>query len=112
MEASDKTWTSLDLDRANIVRSKRLFGWAAWICGVIVVVSPIVGLVGTVIGMMGAFAELAKTGSADPSALAGDISVALLTTFWGLFASALALIPFIVFLVLFLKQRKALRRVV
>ena len=47
----------------------------------------------------------------DPAALAGDISVALLTTVWGLVSSALAVIPFIVFLVLFLKYRKILREI-
>jgi biopolymer transport protein ExbB len=75
-----------------------------------VVIPPLIGLVGTVMGMVGAFGELRKTGAADPSALAGDISVALLTTLWGLVFSVLALIPFAVFLVLFLKQRRILRR--
>jgi biopolymer transport protein ExbB len=46
--------------------------------------SPMLGLLGTVIGMVGCFGTLAETGSADPSQLAGDISVALLTTLWGL----------------------------
>jgi biopolymer transport protein ExbB len=46
--------------------------------------SPMLGLLGTVIGMVGAFGTLAETGSADPAQLAGDISVALLTTLWGL----------------------------
>jgi biopolymer transport protein ExbB len=46
--------------------------------------SPMLGLLGTVIGMVGAFGTLAQTGSADPAQLAGDISVALLTTLWGL----------------------------
>lgn len=47
--------------------------------------APMMGLFGTVLGMVGAFGTLASgDGSADPSALAGDISVALLTTLWGL----------------------------
>lgn len=46
--------------------------------------SPMLGLLGTVIGMVGCFGTLAESGSADPSQLAGDISVALLTTLWGL----------------------------
>ncbi len=46
--------------------------------------SPMLGLLGTVIGMVGCFGTLGETGSADPSQLAGDISVALLTTLWGL----------------------------
>ncbi|MEP2776971.1 MAG: MotA/TolQ/ExbB proton channel family protein [Luteolibacter sp.] len=47
--------------------------------------SPMLGLTGTVIGMVNAFATLKTAGAADPSQLAGDISVALLTTLWGLF---------------------------
>ena len=47
--------------------------------------SPMLGLTGTVIGMVNAFATLKSAGAADPSQLAGDISVALLTTLWGLF---------------------------
>jgi len=46
--------------------------------------SPMIGLLGTVAGMIGAFATLRTTGGADPSALAGDISTALLTTAGGL----------------------------
>lgn len=47
-------------------------------------ISPMLGLLGTVIGMVDAFGILAITGSADPALLAGSISVALLTTMWGL----------------------------
>jgi biopolymer transport protein ExbB len=46
--------------------------------------SPMLGLLGTVLGMVGAFATLGESGSADPAKLAADISVALLTTLWGL----------------------------
>ena len=70
-----------------------------------------IGIVGTIVGLIGAFSTLQQTGGADPAALAGDISVALLTTVWGLVSSALAVIPFIVFLVLFLKYRKILREI-
>jgi biopolymer transport protein ExbB/TolQ len=98
-----------DVDIAGVTRSKKLYGRAVLICGLGVVIPPLIGLIGTVIGMMGAFGELRKSGSADPSALAGDISVALLTTFWGLVFSVLSLIPFLVFLVLFLRQRRILR---
>ena len=47
-------------------------------------VCPMLGLFGTVVGMVGAFATLSITGGAEPAALAGDISVALLTTWGGL----------------------------
>lgn len=46
--------------------------------------APMVGLLGTVIGMMGAFATLASAENVDPTALADDINVALRTTACGL----------------------------
>lgn len=60
-------------------------------------ISPMLGLFGTVQGMVGAFGTLSATGQADPSQLAGDISVALLTTFWGLINAIIA-VPFFFFM--------------
>lgn len=57
-------------------------------------IAPSIGLFGTVQGMVGAFAILAESGQADPAQLAGSISVALLTTFWGLIISIIALPAF------------------
>ena len=59
-------------------------------------ISPMLGLFGTVQGMVGAFGTLATAGQADPTQLAGDISVALLTTFWGLINAIIAT-PFFFF---------------
>lgn len=48
-------------------------------------VSPMIGLFGTVYGMILAFqAIVASGGAADPVMLAGGIGTALTTTFWGL----------------------------
>ncbi|MCA9148423.1 MAG: MotA/TolQ/ExbB proton channel family protein [Planctomycetales bacterium] len=46
--------------------------------------APMVGLFGTVIGMMGAFGKLAGAANVSPDVLAQDISVALITTASGL----------------------------
>ncbi len=46
--------------------------------------APMVGLLGTVIGMMGAFAKLASGDKVEPAQLADDISFALVTTACGL----------------------------
>ncbi|GAA5506375.1 MotA/TolQ/ExbB proton channel family protein [Novipirellula caenicola] len=46
--------------------------------------APMIGLFGTVFGMMGAFKTLATSESVEPSLLAGDINVALRTTACGL----------------------------
>ncbi|MEE2934880.1 MAG: MotA/TolQ/ExbB proton channel family protein [Planctomycetota bacterium] len=46
--------------------------------------APMIGLFGTVFGMMGAFETLATAESVEPSALADDINIALRTTACGL----------------------------
>ncbi len=46
--------------------------------------APMVGLLGTVIGMMGAFGKLATQENVDPTMLASDIMIALITTASGL----------------------------
>ncbi|MEQ1621880.1 MAG: MotA/TolQ/ExbB proton channel family protein [Methylococcales bacterium] len=52
--------------------------------GTIAQVSPLLGLLGTVFGMIEIFSSLLEHGAGDPSALAGGISVALITTAAGL----------------------------
>ena len=59
--------------------------------------APMLGLFGTVLGMVNAFATLSGTGQADPGTLAGDISVALLTTLWGLLTAIPALFAYFFF---------------
>lgn len=46
--------------------------------------APMLGLLGTVLGMMAAFGKLAGSQKVDATNLAGDISLALITTFVGL----------------------------
>lgn len=55
----------------------------SWVSTVIKT-APMLGLFGTVFGMMGAFKTLATAESVEPSLLAGDIQVALVTTACGL----------------------------
>ena len=61
-------------------------GHLTWIgyLGIIGQIAPMLGLLGTVVGMMGAFNTLASQGQADPSVLAGDIGLAMVTTASGL----------------------------
>lgn len=55
-------------------------------------VSPMIGLFGTVYGMILAFQALVATGgNAEPIMLAGGIATALVTTFWGLLVAIPAL---------------------
>jgi biopolymer transport protein ExbB len=52
--------------------------------GTIASISPLLGLLGTVIGMIKVFAVITTQGVGDPAVLAGGISVALITTATGL----------------------------
>jgi biopolymer transport protein ExbB len=55
-------------------------------------ISPMLGLFGTVFGMIVAFQQLVSaSGSPEPQQLAGGISTALVTTFWGLVVAIPAL---------------------
>jgi biopolymer transport protein ExbB len=57
-------------------------------------VSTLFALLGTVIGMIKAFAALSTSGSPDPSALATGISEALVNTALGIFTSAIAIVAY------------------
>jgi len=62
-----------------------------------------VGLFGTVLGMVSAFKTLSSSGQVDPKDLAGDISTALLTTLWGLIIA----IPSVIFYYFFKNKLSA-----
>jgi biopolymer transport protein ExbB len=64
---------------------------------VIGVVSPMVGLTGTVVGMIKAFKTLGSSGAADPSKLAENISEVLVATGAGLFVAIPGFILYYVF---------------
>ena len=52
--------------------------------GTIATISPLLGLLGTVVGMITAFTGLTETSGANPDLLAAGISQALITTAFGL----------------------------
>lgn len=59
--------------------------------------APMMGLLGTVSGMIGAFAKLSQGGTGDPSAFAGNISEALITTASGLVIALPAIFCYFIF---------------
>lgn len=64
----------------------------AYPLAVVATISPLLGLFGTVYGMIGAFESVALAGEmGDPSIMAGDISYALITTALGLLIAVPAL---------------------
>lgn len=63
------------------------------VLGTIATIAPLLGLLGTVVGMIQSFSAIVSQGVGDPSVLAGGISVALLTTAGGLVVA----IPSVIF---------------
>jgi biopolymer transport protein ExbB len=57
--------------------------------GTIAAIAPLLGLLGTVVGMIKVFAEITTQGTGNASALAGGISEALITTAAGLLTVAI-----------------------
>ncbi|MBB5353547.1 biopolymer transport protein ExbB [Haloferula luteola] len=80
----------------SINENRRSMTWVNYI-SLVAQAAPMLGLLGTVIGMVQAFGILAESGQADPSQLAGSISVALLTTMWGLITAIPALLAYFFF---------------
>jgi len=60
-------------------------------------VSPLLGMTGTVTGMIKSFDKMAEAAGLDPSAVAGGISEALLTTATGLLVAIPAVVAYSVF---------------
>jgi len=72
---------------------RRYLGRFLHVLATIGVIAPLLGLLGTIIGMIVAFNVIARAGTGDPQMVAGGISQALLTTAFGLIIA----IPTIVF---------------
>lgn len=60
--------------------------------GTVAVISPLLGLLGTVVGIIEAFMAVTSTGLNDPSMLAGGISKALITTAGGIVVAIPAMV--------------------
>jgi biopolymer transport protein ExbB len=68
-----------------------------WILGTIGSASPFVGLLGTVVGIVRAFHDMAEKGAGGFSVVAGGISEALIATAAGLIVAIIALITYNIF---------------
>ncbi len=90
-EAVEDAVAEHGLREATMLRTRNSY------LSVIGVVSPMIGLLGTVIGMMGAFAVLGSSGMKDPGALAGKIGEVLLATASGLFIAIPAFVSYYIF---------------
>lgn len=90
-EAVEDAVAEHGLREATLMRTRNSY------LSVIGVVSPMIGLLGTVIGMMGAFAVLGQSGISNPQALAAKIGEVLMATASGLFIAIPAFVAYYVF---------------
>jgi biopolymer transport protein ExbB len=80
---ADPETLELKLDEVVMRESARLEGFL-WLVKVVSVVAPLLGLLGTVTGMIQTFQAITLFGAGDPKMMAGGISEALVTTMLGL----------------------------
>ena len=90
-EAVEDAVAEHGLREATLLRTRNSY------LSVIGVVSPMIGLLGTVIGMMGAFAVLGQSGISNPQALSTKIGEVLLATASGLFIAIPAFVAYYIF---------------
>lgn len=81
--ASDPESLELKLGEAMLKESPGL-NWGIMFIKIIAVVAPLLGLLGTVTGMIQTFQVITLFGAGDPQMMAGGISQALVTTILGL----------------------------
>jgi biopolymer transport protein ExbB len=85
-DATETTLIEMGIRESQVFKTRNSY------LSVIGVIAPMIGLLGTVIGMMGAFAVLGQSGVSDPRALANSIGEVLLATASGLFIAIPAFI--------------------
>jgi biopolymer transport protein ExbB len=82
----DAETLELKLDEA-ILRETPKIERGIHIIKILAAIAPLLGLLGTVVGMIGTFQSITLYGTGDPKIMAGDISMALVTTAQGLIAA-------------------------
>ncbi len=80
----------------SVRENSRYMSWIGYF-SVIAQAAPMIGLFGTVAGMIMAFDTMGISGGSDPSQLAGNISLALMTTAGGLVVAIPSIFCFYIF---------------
>jgi len=88
-----KSWCARQIRRAMISRVNTAMSANLLLLRVLVPLSPLLGLVGTVSGMLEVFDSMALRGSADARAMASGVSMAMICTLTGLAVSITGLYP-------------------
>jgi biopolymer transport protein ExbB len=87
------SWCARQIRRAMISRLNNAMSANLLLLRVLVPLSPLLGLVGTVSGMLEVFDSMALRGSADARAMASGVSHAMICTLTGLAVSITGLYP-------------------
>ncbi len=79
-------------DEAKIVEKKLAQG--LWILETIVTAAPLLGLLGTIVGMMSSFKIIGENGVVNPHGVTGGVAESLIATGFGLFIAIFSLFAF------------------
>ncbi len=95
LDHSESDWTVIrDVLQETGRREATLLTRRLGVLETIAAISPLMGLLGTVLGMIRIFASVSSAGIGDPEALAAGISEAMVTTAAGLFVGIPAAVAF------------------
>lgn len=95
LDHADNDWTVIrDVLQESGRREATLLTRRLGVLETVAAVSPLLGLLGTVLGMIRIFASVSQAGIGDPEALSGGISEAMVTTAAGLFIGIPALVAY------------------
>ena len=79
-------------DEAQLI--EKALSRGLWVLETTVTAAPLLGLLGTITGMMHAFNLIGSSGLVDPTGVTGDVAQALIATALGLFIALIALFAF------------------
>jgi biopolymer transport protein ExbB len=88
-----RSWCARQIRRAMISRLNNAMSANLVLLRVLVPLSPLLGLIGTVSGMLSVFDSMALRGAADARAMASGVSEAMICTLTGLAVSISGLYP-------------------
>ena len=91
---TNPTWwlESRAADEAKMVE-KNLSG-SLWILETIITAAPLLGLLGTIVGMMSSFQIIGQNGLVNPTGVTGGVAESLIATGFGLFIAIFSLFAF------------------
>jgi biopolymer transport protein ExbB len=79
-------------DEASVI--EKAFGRGLWALETVVTAAPLLGLLGTISGMIAAFRLFGNKGLVNPGAVTGGVAEALICTAFGIFVALIALFGF------------------